>query len=313
MTHMPTFSVIIPTYNSENFIEETIKSVIDQTFKDFELIIVDDGSEDRTREILTKYKSIDPRIRLITTPNSGGPTTPTNIGLSVAVGTYIAFLDHDDSWEKIKLETLIKEYRNNPHVGFILSNVKTYSENTHTSSISRAKIRNRQASQEDLLAGKYFNTFSMISVRQEVLNRIGSLDTNLLIFSDYDIIVRMVSFDIQHIFLAEPLVIYRIHAHNASSLPFSAKRRAEDLQRIVTKYAKTFSKNKKSLSRVHHAIGSLYLYLGETIQAKKHYKIALKNNPFNLFMYLRILFTRLGQKPYQFFISLKKKAFRSMS
>lgn len=310
---MPTFSVIIPTYNSEDFIEETIKSVIDQTFKDFELIIIDDGSEDRTRDIITKYKHSDPRLRIVTTPNSGGPATPTNIGIGLATGLYIAFVDHDDTWAKTKLETLAREYKNNPHVGFILSNVRTYSEHTHTSSLSKTKIRNRQAAEEDLLAGKYFNTFSMISIRQEVLNRVGSLDTNLLIFSDYDIITRMISFNIPHIFLAEPLVTYRIHTHNTSSLSSSAQKRAEDLQRIVTKYAKTFSKNKKSLSHVHHAIGSLYLYLGDVLQARKHYKIALKNNPLNIFMYLRLLFAQLGQNPYRFFISLKKKAFRNVS
>lgn len=310
---MPIFSVIIPTYNSEKYIETTINSVLDQTFKDFELIIVDDGSQDSTRELLDTYKNIDERIQVILSKNSGGPATPTNIGIGLARGAFITFLDHDDSWKKTKLEILFREFKNNPHVGFILSNVETYSEDDSSTQVSTTKIRNNKASTDTLLSGKYFNTFSMISIRQEVLSRIGALDVNLLIFTDYDIITRLVSFNVQHIFLAEPLVTYRIHAHNTSALPTSAKRRAEDLERILTKYSKTFPKNNKSFSAVHHAIGSLYLYLGNVSKARNHYRTAIKLYPRNLFMYIRYLFTYLGDKPYRILTSLKRKAFRKVS
>lgn len=310
---MPLFSVIIPTYNSEKFIRDSIESVLKQSLTDFELIIVDDGSKDTTQEILKEYAKKDPRIQVITTPNSGGPATPTNIGITKAKGTYIAFLDHDDSWKEHKLETLLKEYTEDDSVGFILSNVEVHLDQSGSKDPSKAKIRNRKLSHGKLLAGKYFNTFSMISIRQNILNRIGSLDTDLLIFADYDIIARMVSYNIPHVFLAEPLVTYRIHAHNTSSLENSAKRRAEDLERITAKYAKTFRANKSSLSSVHHAIGRLYLHIGDKTLAIKHYKIAVQNNPLNPFTYVRLLFAFLGERPYRLFATFKGKAFRNVS
>lgn len=310
---MPTFSVIIPTYNSEKFITDTVKSVLTQTFKDFELIIVDDGSRDATKQIITDFKISDPRIKLITSSNSGGPTVPTNIGLNVARGKYIAFLDHDDSWKKNKLEELYKEFTAHDDIGFILSNVDIYSELENTTNRSVADIKDKKLSNDKLLAGKYFNTFSMISIKRNILDRIGSLDTNLFVFADYDIIARMVSYSIPHTFLNDALVTYRIHQHNASSLDKSAERRAKDLERIITKYGKTFDLYKKSRSNVHHAIGRIYLYLGDKKSAVTHFKKAVSYDPYNPTMYLRLLMAYVGERPYNMLKSLRRKATRTVS
>lgn len=310
---MPIFSVIIPTYNSEKFIENTIQSVLDQTFKDFELIIVDDGSKDNTRQIISEFKKKDPRIKTIITPNSGGPATPTNIGINVAQGKYLVFLDHDDSWKKDKLELLYKIYTNNDDIGFILSDVEIYDENENKYTITKAPTHNDKLSNENLLAGNYFNTFSMLSIKKNVLERIGSIDTNLLIFSDYDIIARMVSYNIPHYFIGEPLATYRIHQHNASSLSSSALRRTQDLERIITKYSKTFEMYPKSLSAVHHAIARIHLYLGNKGKSVHHFKKAVSYDKKNYFMYVRLAFAYLGEKPYRSFNVIKNKALRNIS
>lgn len=91
----PFFSVIIPAYNLEQYIAVTIQSVLDQTFKDFEIIIVDDGSTDKTVSVIQSFH--DPRIRLISQPN-GGVSKARNTGIQIANGKYIAFLDGDDFW-----------------------------------------------------------------------------------------------------------------------------------------------------------------------------------------------------------------------
>lgn len=101
----PFFSVVIPLYNKEKNIERTINSVLSQTFSDYEIIVVDDGSTDRSAEIVASYD--DPRIRLIMKEN-GGVSSARNRGVLEAKGAYIVFLDADDSWEEIHLSEIAK-------------------------------------------------------------------------------------------------------------------------------------------------------------------------------------------------------------
>lgn len=98
----PSVSIIIPAYNIDNLIKETIESAFTQTYSDFELIVVDDGSTDNTAEIVNSYN--DKRLVYHYQPNSGLPAKPRMKGVEMARGEYIAFLDHDDLWMPQKLE-----------------------------------------------------------------------------------------------------------------------------------------------------------------------------------------------------------------
>ena len=105
-------TVITPSYNAEDFICETIKSVQAQTYQNWELIIVDDCSTDYTSVLAKDYAAKDPRIKVIKAPVNGGVAKARNIGLEHATGEYIAFLDSDDLWKPDKLEkqlTFMKE------------------------------------------------------------------------------------------------------------------------------------------------------------------------------------------------------------
>ena len=93
---LPKVSIIIPTYNRANLLPRAINSVLNQTFKDFELIIVDDGSTDNTRKVVKEFEEKDSRIKYIWQENFGGPAKPTNTGLKISKGKYIAFLDSDN-------------------------------------------------------------------------------------------------------------------------------------------------------------------------------------------------------------------------
>ena len=94
----PLLTVVMPAYNAERYIAESIDSVITQTIEDWELIVVDDGSTDATKDIIARYQKRDPRIRLLTTPTNAGPAHARNIGLDHARGDLIAFIDSDDIW-----------------------------------------------------------------------------------------------------------------------------------------------------------------------------------------------------------------------
>lgn len=101
----PTVSIIMPLYNSEKYVEQAVRSVISQTYQDWELIVVDDCSDDSSVTIVERFATEDKRISLLRTEKpSGNPTLPRNMAMKVAKGRFIAFLDSDDMWLPKKLE-----------------------------------------------------------------------------------------------------------------------------------------------------------------------------------------------------------------
>lgn len=101
---LPLISIIMPAYNAEKYILSSVESVISQTFKNWELIVIDDGSKDNTMEILKKIKDTDNRIRLIENETNMGVSLTRNRGIEIARSEWIAFLDSDDLWSPFKLE-----------------------------------------------------------------------------------------------------------------------------------------------------------------------------------------------------------------
>lgn len=102
---MPVISIIIPCYNAAGYIEKTLDSVKNQTFRDFECIVVDDSSSDNTVDLINSAISGDDRFKVfVLNDNSGGPSSPRNFGISCATGRYVSFIDSDDFWELNKLE-----------------------------------------------------------------------------------------------------------------------------------------------------------------------------------------------------------------
>ena len=117
---MPKVSIIIPTYNRQHIIADTIRNVLSQTQQDIEIIVIDDGSTDNTKTIVEGIK--DPRMKYFYKPN-GGPASARNFGLAKAVGEYIAFLDSDDYWPKDYLERMVKSLAENPQYGAAYSSI----------------------------------------------------------------------------------------------------------------------------------------------------------------------------------------------
>lgn len=109
MSDSLTLSVVMPAYNAANFITQTIESVLNQTFTDFELLIIDDGSTDNTLEIAEQYAQRDRRIQVLSHVNQGVSATR-NRGVKIAKGKLIAFLDADDIWLNDKLAAHLQHF-----------------------------------------------------------------------------------------------------------------------------------------------------------------------------------------------------------
>ncbi|WP_404429383.1 teichuronic acid biosynthesis protein TuaG [Sutcliffiella horikoshii] len=126
----PSVSIITPSYNAEKFIQETINSVKGQTMTDWEMIIVDDCSSDRTRDILEENAAIDPRLKVIFLEENSGAAVARNTALKNARGNFIAFLDSDDLWKPEKLEKQIQYMKNNDFA-FTFSAYELMDEESH--------------------------------------------------------------------------------------------------------------------------------------------------------------------------------------
>ena len=185
-------SVIIPTHNSRRFLEDAIHSVLEQTFQDWELILVDDGSTDDTGEMAAELA--DPRIRYVYQHNRGSPAAR-NTGLKLARGEYIAFLDADDLWLPDKLEKQVAYLDSLPStVGLVYSNYEMWNPE------SRARLgpfpgvhgRPRGRVLSHLLRpGSFFIHPCASLIRREVFDTVGLFDESLRTFEDWELWVRI--------------------------------------------------------------------------------------------------------------------------
>ena len=106
-------SIVVPVYNAEKFLKDTIQTVLEQTYPNWELLLVDDCSNDNSVDIIKEYVKDDKRIRLLKNEKNSGAALTRNHGIKEAKGTYLCFLDADDLWEKEKLEKQLKFMKGN--------------------------------------------------------------------------------------------------------------------------------------------------------------------------------------------------------
>lgn len=242
---MPLVSIIIPTYNSSKFLSRTIESVLGQTHQNFELIIVDDASIDGTVDIIKKFSERDRRIRYVVMDiNSGGPVKPTNKGLSMVQGEYIAFLDHDDEWLPTKLEEQIAVLQaSSSDVGAVICDVELRTEKKETTSFYRfPEYPDQESILNAMLCANFFFNFSILCMRRTTADRIGSLDERFVLGADHDYYIRIAeacSITVIH----KPLLRYIEHPHNLSRSERSIHNAIADLDRLLDKQNDLFAQH----------------------------------------------------------------------
>lgn len=214
----PLVSVIITTYNSEKFIEETLNSVLSQTYKNTEIIIVDDGSTDKTEEIAGKFLAKDSRIRFLSINHSGNPAAVRNIGIAEAKGEYAAFLDGDDRWEKNKLKEQVNALLKNPDAVLVYSASVTIGVNISSPYFEVLPLLHKAAkTREDLIRKGNSIPLSAVLVRRNVLVKAGGFDEDPeLKIEDFDLWLRLGELG-TFLFLPRIHVFYRIHQNQFSA------------------------------------------------------------------------------------------------
>ena len=202
-------SVVIPAYNAERTIIPTIQSIQEQTIKDLEIIVINDGSSDRTLELLSTVN--DERLKVYSYPN-GGLSTARNRGISKARGEFISFIDADDLWTSDKLEKQLAALQKNPEAGVAYSwNIVMVEAEDDTKSvafISGDKVNFTGDVYPQLLTNNFIGNGSNILVRREVIDLVGEFDTSLKSCEDWDYYLRLAQ-KYHFAIVSEHQVLYR--------------------------------------------------------------------------------------------------------
>jgi glycosyltransferase involved in cell wall biosynthesis len=182
----PLVSVVMCVYNDEKNVALSIESILKQTFTDFEFIIVDDGSNDKTPEIIESYSSKDPRSKVFHIKNSGVAASA-NFGISKAVGQYIARIDSDDISYSHRLQIEVDLLNNNPNLSLVGGGVHIIDHNGNIIGIRNIKTRNEKRT---LLFRNIFQQ-SDVMFRKSVFNKLGGYREKLKNGEDYDLWLRI--------------------------------------------------------------------------------------------------------------------------
>jgi len=196
----PKVSVIVPTYNRANRLEGTLRSIVSQTYQDFELIVVDDGSTDNTSKVIESF----PSAQYLPMKKNSGVSKARNIGLACAKGEFICFLDSDDLWKEKKLEIQIHWMESNT------DNQVCYTDEIWV----RNGVRVNQMNKHRKYTGDIFRhclalcivSPSSVMIRAKLFNEIGNFDESLPACEDYDLWLRIAAKYAFH-FIEEPLII----------------------------------------------------------------------------------------------------------
>ena len=249
---MPKVTVLIATYNRAHYICEAVDSVLAQAYKDYEIIIVDDGSTDKTREVLQKYAD---KISYLYKDHKN-QAAALNFGISRSKGEYIAFLDDDDIWLPNKLTVQIPVFEKDLEIGIVGAEMYLTNEKDEiTSHWKRA-----QNLQENFASLYDYNCLGFPSVvaRKSCIEKVGGFDEGLVTTQDYDLWLRMAPI-CKFRCLDVPLVKWRIHGMNKHK---NREQKLKDRLYVVTKPGNishlTFIQRKARIAKEYYNHGQYF-------------------------------------------------------
>lgn len=231
-------SVVIPTHNRVDLLPRAIESVLKQTYSDFEIIIVSDGSTDNTEAVVKKYIEKDSRIKFIGYSPAKGGNIARNTGIKAAQGDYIAFLDDDDEWLPKKLEKQLSVFEKSSKIGLVYTGV-------HIIYVNEG-IEYNSLSKEDgdlskrILIDNCIGTTSTVMVKKNVLSKSGGFDIKLKALQDFDLWIRICQ-SVEIGFVDEPLINYYNYS-GSKQISALTQKYIEAFEYINHKYSELFSK-----------------------------------------------------------------------
>ncbi len=283
---MPTVSIIIPTCNRASLLARAMKSVLAQTFQDYEIIVVDDASHDLTEGVVKGFR--DERISYLKHGTTKGGSAARNTGIRMARGEFIAFLDDDDEWLADKLEKQVHVLKDNSMISLVYTGYTVI--NQRSGKIVAQRMPTIRGNLYDRLLAEYcIGATSTIILKRECFAHVGLFDESLPSCQDWDMFLRL-SKDFLFDFIETPLVRYYTHERRISS-NYDALILGRRM--FLDKYAKELATRKNVKSRLHLEMGNFFCHKGEMRKGRRELLNAISMYPVNVkycFYYLSSLF-----------------------
>ncbi|MDY6901691.1 MAG: glycosyltransferase family A protein [Cyanobacteriota bacterium] len=207
MVNKPKVSVIVPAYNVSKYISEALASLEQQTFSDFEVLVVDDGSTDDTAAVVQKFCQRDTRFKLLQKPN-GGLSSARNYGIRHSRGEYIALLDGDDIYHRDKIATHVARLYDKPDVGVVYSASRTIRDDGKPTFISLSGKPVHQNPLLALLCKNFVGHGSNAVFRRCLIDEVGGFDENLRSWEDVDLWLRIAAMQKWRFFREKRVLCY---------------------------------------------------------------------------------------------------------
>jgi len=267
---MALISVIMPAYNAEGTIEEAIESVISQSYKDWELIVVDDASTDQTATIVATYGAKDKRIKLLSLAQNGWMANARNQGIAIAAGEYLAFLDSDDIWTEDKLLKQMAFHRDHNGITFSHTDFDMFSVDGIKKRPFKNLIGRQYKKSGDLIPSIYCkNTIGVLTVvvKREAVVTAGCFDTSMRGPEDQDLWIRLAENGARFGYIDQKLAFYRL---NAGGITHHIGRYKHAYKQLLKKH-----RDKATHYNVYNlAMANYYRYFGLFYSSKKNYRLA---------------------------------------
>lgn len=277
-------SVVIPNYNYAHYLSEAIDSVLAQTYSDIEIIVVDDGSRDSSRDVMVAYGE---RITAIFQQNQGVSAARNN-GAAAGSGQYIAFLDADDAWLPTKIEKQISRSTADPSLGLVHVGVDEVDADGNLL-LKRLEGSDGEALEDLLMLGRkgVLGGGSGLMVPRKIFDEIGGFDPRLSTSADYDFFVQVAS-RYKVGFVSEILLKYRIHGSNMHG---NVKVMEHDM---MIAFEKAFADarpeitalKRKAYGNLHQTLAGSYFVAGNYASLARHAAASVMNNPANIGKFL---------------------------
>ncbi len=205
----PRISLVTTVYNRSPFLAQTLESILAQTYRNFELLIWDDGSTDNSVEIAQHYARIDPRVHVIAFPKNQGLSVSLRAAIAATSGQYLGWVDSDDLLAPTALEATVAVLVQSPHIGLVYTNYNLIDEQGRDCGLG--KLCRTPYSKEQLLVD--FMTFHFRLIRRTVYDQVGGLDDSLEVSEDYNLCLKLSEVtEVQH--PDQTLYYYRRHSNN---------------------------------------------------------------------------------------------------
>ena len=276
---MATISVVIPVFNGEQTIRETIESVLEQTFSDFELIIINDGSQDTTLDIIQDFK--DPRLKVFSYQNSGLAASR-NRGIAIATGEYVSFIDADDLWTPDKLKAQHQALQEDPSAAVAYSWTNCINERSQF--LRRGYYLSFSGDvYRYLLLTNFLENGSNPLIRHQALKTVGGFDESLKSSEDWEMYLRLAA-RYPFVAISSPQVLYRVSVNSMST--HTPRMEAETIK-VIDRVFNQAPESLQSLKR--YSLSNLYKILiykalegspekSKSLLAMRYLRLALKHD-----------------------------------